>query len=472
MTPSPCRRTTLSIRPPSFTIRIRLTLWYVALLALILLAFSGFLYLSLSRSLYDALDDTLATEGRQLQRSIEIEGKQLRLGEEIDRLKAGSIVALYDRSGQTLLDGVPPWPSSALATAIRQAAYGGDSFASVRLDNGEKWRVFAAPVQADGRMVGVLEVGRSEHEVEAALERLLLLMGIAVPATLLLAAGGGLFLADRALAPIDRITRTARRIGAEDLSQRIGLPPSPDEVGRLAETFDMMLDRLDRAFQRQRQLTADASHELRTPLAIISGQIDVALQRHRRAEEYADVLRDVRVEAERMRELVADILTLSRADAGREQLIVEPVSLDELAAEVAGQMMPLALTRGLRLEIDIAAPVVVSGDQTRLTQLLLNLLDNAMKYTPSGGRVGILVKKQDGWAMLSVSDTGIGIPAEHLPYIFERFYRVDKARSRAEGGTGLGLAICDWVARAHGGRIEAASTPGEGSTFTVYLPTR
>ncbi|MCL5264030.1 MAG: ATP-binding protein [Chloroflexi bacterium] len=472
MTLVPRRRAILSFWPPAFTIRARLTLWYVALLALILLAFSGFLYTSLSHSLYDALDSTLAIEARQLQQSIEIENKQLRLGEQMNQLTPGSVVALYDSSGQTLLDGVPRWSASALAGAIRQAANGHDDLATVRLQNGEQWRVLVTPVRDNGRTVGVLEVGRSEHEVEAALERLLLLMGIAVPVTLLLATGGGLFLADRALSPIDRITRTVRRIGAEDLSQRIGLPPSPDEVGRLAETFDVMLERLDRAFQRQRQFTADASHELRTPLAIIGGQIDVALQRRRRAEEYAEVLRDVRAEAERMRELVSDLLTLSRADAGRERLTLEPVSLDELAAEVAGQMTPLALARGLQLEVDATAPVVVSGDQTRLMQLLLNLVDNALKCTPSGGRVSIAAKKQDAWAVLQVSDTGMGIPAEHLPHLFERFYRVDKARSRAEGGAGLGLAICEWIAHTHGGRIEAASTPGRGSTFTVYLPMR
>jgi len=455
---------------PRLTIRVRLTLWYVALLALILLAFSGFLYFSLSRSLYDALDSALVTEARQLQRGIEVENSQLRLSEDQEQTNPGNLIALYDKAGHTLLYGTSRWPSSSLVSAIREAVDGRNSLTTVSLSSGEKWRIIVSPVRDNGQTIGVLEVGRPETEVEAALERLLLLIGIAVPAALTLAAGGGLFLADRALSPIDRITRAARRIGAEDLSQRIGSLSGSDEVARLAETFNDMLERLDRAFQRQRQFTADASHELRTPLAIISSRIDVVLQRRRTAEEYVDALRDVRAEAQRMRELVGGLLTLSRADAGRDHLIVEPVSLGELAAEVAGQMTPLALSRGLRIQVDTPAPVMVAGDQTRLMQLLLNLLDNALKYTPSGGQVNVTVKKQDGWATLSVSDTGIGVPPEHLPHLFERFYRVDKARSRAEGGAGLGLAICEWIAHAHGGRIEAASTLGKGSAFTVRLP--
>ncbi len=456
--------------PPALPIRVRLTLWYVALLAAILLAFSGFLYLSFSRSLREEQDATLRAAAAQLQANIDHENGQPRLGEDRSQLSPGFAVALYDRSVQVLLEGAPRWPASALEGVQSRAARGEAALITVQPDNGKAWRVLVAPIQENGRTIAVLEVGRSEEELQAALSQLLLLMGLAVPATLALAAVGGVFLAHRALSPIDRVTRTAGRIGAEGLSQRLGMPPSGDEVGRLAATFDDMLERLERAFQRQRQFAADASHELRTPLSIVSSQVDVSLERPRSLAEYQEALRVVGSEAERMRRLVSELLTLARADSGQESLEREPLALDELAGEVVGQLGPLAEARGLHLELGRVEPVVVTGDQTRLMQLLFNLADNALKYTPTGGRVTISTERQDGRAVVAVADTGIGIAAEHQPRLFERFYRVDKARSRAESGTGLGLAICDWIARAHGGRIEVASLPGQGSTFTVYLP--
>lgn len=456
--------------PRGLPIRVRLTLWYVALLALILFAFSGFLYISLSRGLREQQEATLRAAAAQLQTSVDFENGRPRLGGVAGQLPPDVAVALYDPKGQLLLDGAPRWAASPLAGARGQAARGEVTFATVQQGTDEAWRVLIVPVQENGRTVAVLEVGRPEDELRAALGQLLLLMGLAVPATLVLAAGGGLFLAQRALSPIDRITRLARRIGAEDLSRRVGMVSSNDEVGRLAETFDAMLERLESAFQRERQFTADASHELRTPLSVITSQVDVTLERPRSAREYQEALRVVGGEAERMRRLVSELLILARADSARERLELEPQSVDELACEVAEELQPLARARGIRLGLGRVEPAVVMGDQTRLMQLLFNLTDNAIKYTPAGGNVTISVERRGGSVALAVADSGIGIAAPHLPHLFERFYRVDKARSRSEGGAGLGLAICDWIARAHGGRIEVASAPGRGSIFTVHLP--
>ncbi|MDA8216447.1 MAG: heavy metal sensor histidine kinase [Dehalococcoidales bacterium] len=453
-----------------FPIRVRLTLWYVALLAVILLAFSGALYLSFSRGLREQQDATLRAEAAQLQASVDQENGRPHMGQNEGQLSAGTVAALYDSAGRVLLDGTPRWDASTLADVRSRASHGESSLRSVSASSGQGWRVLVVPVQENGRAVAVLEVGLPEQELEAALRHLLLLMGLGIPATLVLAAGGGLFLAHRALSPIDRITKLARQIGAEDLSRRVGAVSGDDEVGRLAETFDAMLARLEGAFRRERRFTADASHELRTPMAVIASQVDVTLERSRSAKEYQEALRVVGREAERVGRLVSDLLTLARADSGEMELEREALALDELADAVVAQLRPLADARGVHLGVGRAEPTVVVGDETRLMQLLFNLVDNAIKYTPPGGEVTVSVERRDGGAALMVTDTGIGIPPEHLPHLFERFYRVDKARSRSEGGAGLGLAICDWIARAHDGRIEIVSNPGRGSTFTVYLP--
>jgi heavy metal sensor kinase len=288
--------------------------------------------------------------------------------------------------------------------------------------------------------------------------------------TLLVASAGGLFLAGRALDPIDRITRAAAAIGADDLSSRLNLRGSHDEVGRLAATFDRMLERLDQAFRRQRQFTADASHELRTPLTMLASQIDVALKRNRTLAEYKDLLRSMREDTARMSQLVSELLTLARADAGQQLLTREELDLGDLVRSVVPTMEAIATEHGVQLTEQVQPGITISGDQMRLTQLLINLIDNAVRYTPSGGRVAASVERDGAVASLRVADTGVGIDADHLPHVFERFYRADPARARAEGGAGLGLAIAHWIATAHGGEISVQSEVGRGTTFTLRLP--
>ena len=280
-----------------------------------------------------------------------------------------------------------------------------------------------------------------------------------------------MFLAGRALSPIDNITRAARRISAEELDQRLNLELPDDEVGRLARTFDEMITRLDDAFRRQRQFTTDASHELRTPLTIIKGQIDVALQKEREPDVYRQVLQTVNDEVDRLIRLAGSLLTLTRADAGQIPLIFEDMEIAEVVAGVSEQVRYTANEKGVELRFDTGPAVAIKADEDLLLQLMLNLLDNAVKYTPPGGRVHVAWRMNGTGVELQVKDDGIGITDEHIPYLFDRFYRVDKARSRAEGGVGLGLAISHWIAEAHGGSIKVKSTVGEGSTFTVFLPT-
>jgi heavy metal sensor kinase len=279
-----------------------------------------------------------------------------------------------------------------------------------------------------------------------------------------------MFLASRALNPIDQITRTADAISAEDLSRRLGVRPASDEVGRLAATFDHMLDRLEQAFQRQRQFTSDASHELRTPLSMLVSRAGLALQRQRTVAEYEDVLRAVRDEGLHMGRIVNDLLMLARADAGNALALSEQLDLGELVGSVAEAMGLIADTREIHLSVAAEDGVRVVGDQTRLTQLLVNLVDNALAHTPAGGQVELRASHAGSQAILQVTDTGAGIAAEDLPHVFQRFFRAHGGRSRDGGGAGLGLALCQSIVQAHGGEISLESELGRGTRVTVRLP--
>jgi heavy metal sensor kinase len=305
--------------------------------------------------------------------------------------------------------------------------------------------------------------------VQETLDSLLLIFAVALPAALVLAGIGGWWISSRALAPIDRVTRTAREISSgSDLSRRLDLDQPDDEVGRLARTFDEMLARLDAAFQRQRQFTADASHELRTPLTAVRGQIEVALERPRDAAEYQRVLAAVNEQVARMTRLVGGLLMLARTDSGALPLQRERVDLGDLVQSVASQVRPLAERKGLRLDVDGDGALFVEGDEDLLLQLMLNLTDNAIKYTAEGS-VTLGWRGDARAAAMFVRDTGAGISEEHRRRIFERFYRADASRSAEEGGAGLGLAISRWIAESHGGALSLESDAG-GSTFRVTLP--
>jgi heavy metal sensor kinase len=331
-------------------------------------------------------------------------------------------------------------------------------------------RIATVPIIIDGRIAGALQVGVSLREIEDTMRALLQVLLVLAPTTLLAASGGGLFLANRALAPIDHITRTAQRIGAENLSRRIGRQGPDDEVGRLARTFDTMLARLEAAFVRQRQFTADASHELRTPLTAIIGQIDVALGWPGTVESYRATLQMVREQAARLTRLTNDLLLLARTDGQLVAMPTEPIDLGSILTALGVQVEPLAHAQNLLLILRPFPSITILGNQDHLIRLFMNLLDNAIRYTPTGGQITIEATYQEGQVIIQVCDTGPGIAPEHLPRLFDRFYRVDSGRNRTQGGSGLGLAIAQSIAQAHGGSISVESSVGTGSTFTVRLP--
>lgn len=458
------------------SIRVRLTLWYVLLLALVLVAFSGAIYLTLRAALYHNLDNALRNSAALLVNAlVEDEGRLTvaseqpvvwnnpQAGEHFWRVldPAGGVIA---QSGLREMGDVPV-DTAAVATALA----GGDSLETVRSGDG-LIRVYTTPVDHAGRVVGVVQIGFSLDAVQETLAALLAILSVTLPATLAIASLGGLLLAGRALRPVDHITRAAQAISAGDLSRRLNLDLPDDELGRLARTFDEMIARLDEAFQRQRRFTANASHELRTPLTVIKGTLSLALARPREAHEYRQVLAGVDEEVDRMDRLVERLLILARADARALPLHRQSVNLSHLLLEMVEQMRPLAEAKGLELSAHIASDLEAWVDADAITEVVLNLLDNALKYTPSPGRIRLSANREEEGIRIAVSDSGPGIPAEHLPHLFEPFYRVDRARSRELGGMGLGLTIAHELVRAHGGHLTVHSVPGEGSTFSVHVP--
>jgi len=458
------------------SIKFRFTLWYLLVLAVLLTALSAGVYFYLSRSLYQNLDDSLERRSMEI-RSIPLILESIWQGAFQEEL--GEIVILYFYSGNQLVKVSPPGISIPLSQEfiyqIYQAINGSSSFTTIQTAEGEGLRLLAAPMHLSiaglppNTELGTLIIGRSTQQIEQALHGLVRTLIIAVPLALALAAGGGIFLARRALKPVDKIAQTAQKIGEGDLSQRINVN-TKDELGRLATTLNEMIGRLEKAFQRQKQFTSDASHELRTPLAVIEAESTLALQKERPPSDYRQSLEIVSREARQMSSLIDKLLTLARSDAGKEQWNFTEVDLSKLTTNLSTDVEVLCQEKGLSFQLGQTQDLVVKGDEARLRELFMNLLDNAIRYTPSPGTVSLSLRREGQMAVVAITDTGIGIPAEDIPSIFERFYRVDKSRSRAEGGSGLGLAICRHIAEAHGGKIEVESQVGAGSTFSVWLP--
>ena len=464
------------------TIKFKMTLWYVAILGIILSCFSLFLYLTMADSLSKGVDNKIRTMAE-----IVVSSTRSPLGAgtsmaDLDQIMTerfgirplGRFIQILDESGRigdrstNLRDVQIPISVQTMKAASR----GVITFETVEVMGKYPLRVVTMPIIENEKMVGIVQVGSSLEGVEEALQQLLLILLIAVPAALLIASAGGLFLANKALRPVDAITQIARRIGSGDLSQRIRIKRVNDELGRLASTFNEMIAKLEKSFRQVRRFTADASHELKTPLTILRGEVEVGLKKKRGLKEYERILTSNLEEINRMSRIVEDLLTLSRADMGELTMEREEIELSALAREVWQDLQLLAKKKRIQLKFMDNGFTRVEGDPLFLRQLILNLTENGLKYTPAGGEVAVRVKgdRDQGVVQLLVTDTGVGIPQKDLKRIFDRFFRVDAARSRETGGTGLGLSICQWIAQAHEGKIAVESKVGKGSTFTVTLP--
>jgi heavy metal sensor kinase len=330
--------------------------------------------------------------------------------------------------------------------------------------------VAAVPFKSDEGKQYVIEVGAWLEPTEAVLKHLIVLLALALAAMVLVATGGGYFLIGRALAPVERITSSAEQITLHNLRERLPIAQTGDELQRLSISLNHMIARLDEAFQHNRRFIADASHELRTPLTIMRGELESVVDQTSQAPEVQRTAASVLEEVERLARIVEGLFAVSRLDAGEAQKECVPFDLADLAASTADQMCLLAEDKGISISTSPSREVVIEGDRARMKQVVVNLLDNAIKYTRPGGKIGISVKTSGGNAVLEVEDNGLGIPAEARPHIFERFFRVDKARSREMGGAGLGLSIVKSICTAHGGRVDFTSVEGNGSKFKVELP--
>jgi heavy metal sensor kinase len=452
-------------------IRTRLTVWYVAALTGMIVALGAFLLVRMRVGLTDVLDEGLragATFGRAWHQA---PSSPTTLAEAVLlRLPAHeSAVQILGPSGAVLeVAGDEEARRPMVTRAVLDRVRTGPAIlltAPARVDP-ERFRILVASL-SDGSM---LVIGTSLEEVDRAVTRLVRLLLVAGPAVLVAAAAGGWFLARRALDPVTRIREAAEQIGMERLHQRIQVPKAEkDDLGRLARTLNAMLARIEDGVESKRRFIADASHELRTPLAIMQSELDVSLRSPMLDNAARDVLESTREEAERMRRIVDDLLTLARIDEGKLELLREPVDLHALAKRVVCEMRPLA--QAGRLEVTVEGRRAGAwADRQRLEQVVRNLLDNAFKHSPPGSTVVVTVWDKRKEVGVTVADSGPGIPPEALPHVFDRFFRVDTARSRGDGGSGLGLAICREIAEAHGGNVSVTSTAGRGSTFSLTLP--
>ena len=456
------------------TLRARFALWICLMMLATLGAFGAFVYFSVSHWLSSSLDDSLRLGATQLIATADVDDGKLQVDDDpvildaglTDELRSrGLSIQIFGPSG-AVLQSLGPYASLAVEPAVLREALAGRSSLHTRPDpeGTGSVRVLTQPMLIDGKVGAVIQIAESLRSIDALRERLLLSLLLGSPMIVAAAGVGGYYLAGRALRPIDHIVATARRISAHDLTERLGLPPSRDEVGRLAGTFDEMLGRLDEAFQRERRFSNDAAHELRTPLAAMQSILSVIAEQRRTPAEYEAALADLSEETDKLRALTDDLLRLARAEAS--EPLWEPVDLAELVPEVVDSLRPLTDADRARLTCLTEGDASVVGDTDALIRLLVNLLDNAIKHTPAGS-IAVTVQGLPDEVTIAVTDTGDGIAAEHLPHVFDRFYRAEESRTTA--GTGLGLAICREIVHTHGGDIEVTSEPGAGSTFTVRL---
>lgn len=451
------------------SIRVRLALWYGVVLAAAMALCGVVLFQVMARQLMRHHDPDLRLTARRVEAVLSQHEDCANLTpEQVSELdRSGHLVLVHEMGDERHIFYQSPDSEDAKASRDWVLRLGGEESMETWSREEGPWRIYTKPYQSKAGRRGLIRIMEPMGDVEEPMAALRSTLLWIIPFAALMAALGGYWLAARALAPVDQITRMAQSVGAKRLDLRIPEPPVADELGRLARTLNQMLERLDASFAAMARFTADASHELRSPLAVLRSTLDVTLSHTRSPQEYQEVLFSLCEEVSRLQVITEDLLLLAKADSGRIPLSREAVRLDVLARETldhAGQG-----TEPGRLILQARHPVVVAGDDPWLRRLMVNLIENAIRH--GQGDVRVTVSQVQDQAILNVKDQGAGIPPEHLPHVFERFYRADAARTPGTSeGTGLGLAISAWIVQAHGGTIQAANSPEGGAEFTVTLP--
>lgn len=459
------------------SLRFRITAWYAALLAGALILFGASIYLGLERYLYSNLQQTLADECRTIETGLLSQHPFRRPGwlqQEIEESFTpeanGHFIRVTQEGSGVIFASREPKDGSFDAARVPLPTDEKDRSRKVRQSDGHSLLVVSSRFTAPDGTRFITESGFPNRQIEVVLDGLVVTFGIYMPFLVLLAVISGYWLMRRSLQPVDEITKRAEGITSSNLSERLPVIKSGDELERLSIALNRMIERLDDAFQHVHRFSADASHDLRTPLTILQLELEGLAQHERLDPALADHVGSALEETGRMSHIVENLLTISRLDAGDLKMDKTRLDLGQLAFSTTEQMRLLAEEKSVTLQCQTGSDIYVEGDRSRLQQVIVNLLDNAIKYTHEGGHIEVRVRRESGTAFLEVSDNGAGIPTNALPHVFERFFRADKARSRNLDGAGLGLAIVKSICIAHGAEIRASSQEGRGSRFTVELP--
>ena len=456
-----------------YPLKINLTIWYMVILFLVLIFFSSILYFYLESQLSEEVKSILEIEMQQLKPEINETGLNSDyLLNSVDRENLTTFV--YNSQGKLMNKNLESEFIQDIITEVNKK----NNFFKIIEYNNQKWAVLSSTVNSapdqDFTQTYHINLVYSFAREQKMLDNLILILLIMIPLTLILASGGGYFLASRALKAIDLISVTAAKISQSNLSQRIKINKGrEDEIGRLVKTLNSLLDRLENSFYRQKQFNADVSHELKTPISVIKAQIEEAIDSEKKlTSDQKNILLTIKKQIDQMNQLVSQMLLLAKVDGKNIKPDKEEFDLNVVVDAVIEEMNNLASEKNISIKKEIreGQEFRMKADLSLITQLLLNLIDNALKYSKDSGKIKIILTKLDGFYRLNIIDNGIGIAEEDLDDIFKRFYRVDKSRSREYGGTGLGLSICSWIVKIHGGEINIKSSLKKGSNFEILLP--
>ena len=465
------------MRKINLPIKWRLTIWYGVVLSLILVTFACGIFIYFRNSLQDSIDAKIRSIGEVLSSSMtethnsSVFGNFERYLENVlGRKPKGKFIQIMDTSGR-IGAKMSDIEGEALPTsfnALERAMRGEIVYETIERTK-PRLRMVTIPIMEKKKVTSVVQVGTSLEDFDETIKKLLLIMIISIPTSISVTIVVGYFMAKKALRPVDQIRRAAVKISSSNLDEKIDIAGRSDELGRLAETFNAMIGRLKDAFQRVNQFSIDVSHELKTPLTILKGETEVALRKEREKDDYQKLLLSNLEEIDRMSCIIDDLLLLSKADTKDIKLNIEEIALRDLIMGVCMNMKVVADKKEVVLQTGEMEDLRVKGDELKLRRMILNIVENGIKYSQTGGKVIVSSYVNDGYAQIDVKDEGIGISEQDIKYVFDRFFRADRSRKR-ESGSGLGLSISRWIAEAHKGSIEVKSQPAQGSIFTIKLP--